>query len=114
VTVAQWLNGALEAEALLVRYGGEEFLVALPDYGLGPARRAAERLRRLVEASPVPPPDGKGAIAVTLSIGLTACGPRDGADGDIPRLIDRADRALFDAKAEGRNQVTVDRAAPAA
>ena len=115
VAVAHRLADNLRAVDLLARIGGEEFLIALPDSGLETARITAERLCRLVEAQPIALPDGAGTITVTLSIGLAICEPRDctahDTAPDILRLIDRADKALLDAKAEGRNQVTVSRPA---
>jgi len=110
VEVAARLRQNLRPGDLLARFGGEEFLVALPDTTLPDARRAAERLRQVVEARPVRLVSGT-AIRVTLSVGL-AVGATDGRKGEeVAGLLERADRALLAAKAEGRNQVTVSRSA---
>lgn len=88
---------------LVGRIGGEEFLVLLPDTSLGTARKAAERLRRVADADPIRLPSGE-QVHVTLSIGLCmGTGRESGAD----TLLDRADRALYAAKADGRNKITV-------
>ncbi len=82
------------------RYGGEEFLLVLPNTAADIALQRAEDIRALVGSSPVPC-DGE-AIAVTLSAGV-ATYPDDGASADA--VIRRADDALFAAKAAGRNCV---------
>lgn len=109
VEVAERLKSNLRAVDLLARIGGEEFLVALPDTTPAAARATAERLRRVIGERPVPLCKGEGSVAVTLSIGL-AIGP-DERGRRVEDLVNLADRALMDAKAEGRNQVTVGRSA---
>ena len=104
--VARRLAEALGDEDLLGRIGGEEFLVALPAATLGEARQTAELLRRTIEVAPVPLPGGV-EVAVTLSIGLCLSDGRE----PVEQTCERADRALYDAKAHGRNMVTVDRPA---
>ncbi len=111
VEVAARLSAQLRPADLLARIGGEEFLVGLPDTVLHDARAAAERLRRAVADKPVSLPHGRGAIPVTLSIGLALSEPGLAAPAPIEDLFDRADMALLSAKHEGRNQVTVDRSA---
>ncbi|MCB2115098.1 MAG: diguanylate cyclase [Rhodobacteraceae bacterium] len=103
VAVAERLKSNLRAVDLIARIGGEEFLVALPDITLEGAHATAERLRRTVGYRPVALPSGE-TTPITLSIGLTM----GGADASgIEEMIDRADRALLGAKADGRNQVTI-------
>lgn len=84
------------------RYGGEEFLVILPATELDDAARAAERLRRRIEANEFAC-DGEG-FTVTVSIGVTQH-DIDTAEG-LDDLVRRADEALGRAKAEGRNRVS--------
>jgi diguanylate cyclase (GGDEF)-like protein len=83
------------------RLGGEEFVLVLPDADAAHARAAGERLRAAIEALDLRPmvPDGR----VTTSVGLTLGRPGDG----ISDLLRRADRALYLAKARGRNRVEV-------
>lgn len=88
------------------RYGGEEFSVMLPGAQEDMARVIAERLRSSVAASPVK--TDKGEVNYTISIGI-ACAK--GKDVKIEELLDRADRALYLAKAQGRNRAIFDSAA---
>lgn len=84
------------------RYGGEEFLLVLPQMATAIAVERAEQLRCAMAAAPVP--YGASLIAVTVSFGV-ATFPRDGRTGD--ELIAAADSALYAAKAAGRNRVHV-------
>jgi diguanylate cyclase (GGDEF)-like protein len=85
------------------RYGGEEIAVLLPQTDLGGAFAAAERLRLAVEATGVVHA-GSPFGQVTVSIGVASFAPSD--DPAAPdRLLRSADRALYQAKAAGRNQV---------
>ncbi len=85
---------------LIGRYGGEEFVIALPDTNKSSAASVAERLRQSIENYRFKAYDE--VIRTTVSIGLAAY-PDDGSD--VPTLIDRADQALYKAKEEGRNRV---------
>ena len=96
--VARLVRGMLPPQALLGRYGGEEFLLVLPGHELEAARRLAERIRRAVEDSTAPEEP-----LVTLSIGVAA--RTAGSDIDPDELIEDADRALYRAKESGRNRV---------
>lgn len=86
------------------RLGGEEFATLMPDTGLEGAIAAAERLREAIEARPVVLPDGQ-AIPVTVSVGVAAL---RADDVKVDQIIGRADGALYDAKHNGRNQVSVE------
>lgn len=91
------------ADALVARYGGEELALLLPRHDLLAARRFAESLRQRVEAEAIPHPDSSVAPFLTVSIGV-AVSPRRGIAGP-EELIAAADRALYAAKAGGRNRV---------
>lgn len=92
-------NSGLRDVDVLGRYGGEEFLMILPDTGVVGARSAAERIRRLVESAAFQQlPEGR---KVTVTIGV-ACSRQD---EDTEGLIGRADAALYQGKAAGRNCV---------
>jgi diguanylate cyclase (GGDEF)-like protein len=81
------------------RYGGEEFAIIFPETGKDEGARLAERLRVLIETLP---PNAEVPRSVTASFGVSAF-PDDGRD--ISALIRAADRALYLAKANGRNRV---------
>lgn len=104
--VAQRIKDNLRSVDLVARFGGEEFLVAMPDTDLASARIAAERLRAVIEDTPVALPGSDGRVTVTLSIGVAIGGEPDEATENVERLVDCADKALLWAKSGGRNQVT--------
>jgi len=86
---------------LACRYGGEEFLVVMPETDLSAAALAAERLRRRIASDPFPIQRGKQAMEVTISVGIAAL-----AEGEDPAsVLKRADEALYRAKRDGRNRV---------
>ncbi|MDR3390689.1 MAG: sensor domain-containing diguanylate cyclase [Sulfuriferula sp.] len=89
------------------RYGGEEFLLVLPQMAKHNAIERAEQLRKTIAATPVD--YGTTQIAVTVSFGV-ATFPHDGGSGDA--LIAAADQALYAAKATGRNRVNASPATP--
>jgi diguanylate cyclase (GGDEF)-like protein len=99
-TVAEILTRNLRCQDKAGRFGGEEFLVVLPETGLRGAATSAERIRRDLERSIA----AKVGLerAVTASIGVASF-PVDGAEADD--LLDRADAALYRAKARGKNRV---------
>jgi len=92
---------------LACRYGGEEFVVIMPDTQLKDALRIAERLRLHVSGTPFRVAGLAEPLTVTISVGV-AC--TLGADDTQEALLKRADAAVYEAKAHGRNQV-VSRAA---
>jgi diguanylate cyclase (GGDEF)-like protein len=83
------------------RIGGEEFVAVLAGAGIEQAREVAERIRAAVAARPADGGDA-GPIAVTISIGLAVA---EAGDASQHALLARADAALYQAKAEGRNRV---------
>lgn len=85
------------------RYGGEEFLIILPETDLAGARTAAERIRSLVAEQQVVHPETEQAVSVTISIGVAATWEGCSLDS----LLRHADVALYRAKQEGRNRVEV-------
>ncbi|WPZ36114.1 diguanylate cyclase [Thalassobaculum sp. OXR-137] len=91
------------------RYGGEEFLLCLPDTGPEEARRVLDRVRARIAKEEFATEDGR-TVALTVSFGVTLLNPRR----PIPELVERADKALYTAKEQGRNRVEVWRAEKAA
>ena len=98
-----FLSHARRAGDLAARYGGEEFVFVVADTDREAALQIAEELRSACEALAIPHPASPTAPVVTLSLGVAACHPRDGASVDA--LIQQADEALYRAKREGRNRV---------
>ena len=84
----------------MYRYGGEEFLVCLPQTELEGAKSLSERLRAGVEVLKIEIGKGKH-INVTGSFGVSLIN----ADDDIEAAIERADEAMYQAKKSGRNRV---------
>jgi two-component system cell cycle response regulator len=92
---------------LACRYGGEEFVVAMPDTDMAFACNIAERLRQSIETTPVKISRDPGALNITISIGIARC---EGEGDTAERLLHRADQALYRAKRTGRNKVVADAA----
>jgi diguanylate cyclase (GGDEF)-like protein len=84
------------------RYGGEEFLLLLPEQSLSGGSVPAERVRRAVEDLSITHPSSPSG-RVTISVGLAAFEPGDSLTAQD--MLNRADAALYKAKAEGRNRV---------
>lgn len=96
------LASNVRAIDLPCRYGGEEFVVVMPDTRLEDAERIAERIRLHVAGSPFRVMGGSELLTVTISIGVAATL----GEGDKPEaLLKRADEAVYEAKASGRNKV---------
>jgi diguanylate cyclase (GGDEF)-like protein len=89
----------------LARYGGEEFVLVLPETDAQSACRLAERCRELIEQSRMPHEKSKAAPVLTVSLGVGAVVP-DMASEPLS-LIDAVDRALYQAKTQGRNRVAM-------
>lgn len=108
--VAGRLRAAARSGDVVARYGGEEFALLAPGVGREELRAFGERLRAAVSADPVPVADGVW-LTVTVSVGAAAS-PRPTAD--LTDLVDLADRALYAAKAAGRDRVVVANGDPGA
>jgi two-component system cell cycle response regulator len=92
---------------LACRYGGEEFVIIMPETDMAVAAMVAERLRRRIAAEPFAIAQGSRQIPVTISIGIAGL---RGKDDTAPALLKRADQALYRAKRDGRNRVVPDAA----
>jgi diguanylate cyclase (GGDEF)-like protein len=101
--VGQTLRRTLRASDLRCRWGGEEFLVAIPDTDLDRAQIVANGLLRNIATTTVPTP--QGPVSTTTSIGLTMTRP---GEVDVEAIIHRADVALYRAKHAGRACVRVE------
>lgn len=97
IHVARILSASVREADFVSRYGGEEFLVLLPDTPVDGAHQVAEKLRAAVAAAPHPV-----AGRITISIGLAAAAA---SAGDLEAVVARADAALYAAKRAGRNRL---------
>jgi len=102
--VARRIKDNLRAVDMVARIGGEEFLVVMPDTNLEQARQAAKRLCDAISQTRVARPNSSSDIAASLSIGVSMGGLPNQAQS-VNQLIEFADRALYSAKTDGRNQV---------
>lgn len=99
----------VRTQDVVARYGGEEFVILLPGTDLARTLAVAERVQGAVATLAIPhPARPDGEDVATVSIGIATAWPGVLADA-APELIQRADRALYDAKRQGRNRIVVDR-----
>jgi diguanylate cyclase (GGDEF)-like protein len=98
--LAEMAEQSIRSTDLLGRYGGEEFIMILPETGLDEARAVAERMRQRVEGHTFV--FDQQAIQITISIGISSW---TNPDIELDDLISRADRSLYAAKDAGRNRV---------
>ena len=98
--VAEKIAAALRPTDIAARFGGEEFIVLVPDISLDAAEEMAERIRLRIASEPLH--EIALNLFVTASIGVAVV---EESDQDVEALIGRADLALYSAKAQGRNAV---------
>jgi two-component system cell cycle response regulator len=92
---------------LACRYGGEEFVIVMPETDIGVATMVAERLRRRIATEPFAIQQEMRLLDVTISIGIAT---RQEAGDTAATILKRADQALYRAKRDGRNRVVPDAA----
>ncbi len=85
------------------RFGGEEFIILLPETGIHEALQIAERLRHAIETISIATPKGRATITISLGVSFFVSGKPVSLD----HLVDFADKALYQAKENGRNRVAV-------
>jgi len=103
VAVARLLTESMRSIDLGARFGGEEFVLLMPETHVEVAVQAAERLRERVSQLRIQAEDG-AQVALTISVGVAAADPL-GAQDTPSSLLVRADKALYRAKKDGRNRV---------
>lgn len=97
-------RSSMRASDRIGRFGGEEFIMVLPETGQGEAVLIAERIRRQAEDTVIAAPFEARHAAVTVSIGVATA-----MEGDtVPSIVKRADLAMYRAKNAGRNSVATD------
>jgi diguanylate cyclase (GGDEF)-like protein len=97
------LTKALRSSDIIARFGGEEFIVLVREMDANGIITIAQNLRRAIEALPIEHQEQR--LSITISIGGAMA---HAADRDIQDVIERADGALYKAKAAGRNRVVID------
>ena len=96
------IRATVRGADLACRFGGEEFVLVMPDTPAEVAATVAERLRGMIEARPFQLRSGETPLMLTASMGIATVGPGI----DTPQqLLKQADRALYEAKNSGRNRV---------
>lgn len=90
---------------IVARFGGEEFVVLLPDTGLSGVQTVVDEIRENVRKLMVPHPSSDTSSQVTLSLGVVHTRPRPGIK--VTEVLDVADRALYEAKTLGRNRAVI-------
>jgi diguanylate cyclase (GGDEF)-like protein len=98
-TLIQTITRSIRESDILFRWGGEEFLIILPECNLHKASEIAENIRRIVESQNIVFA-GK-SLSITISMGVAIMLENDTAED----LVNRADKALYNAKGKGRNRV---------
>jgi diguanylate cyclase (GGDEF)-like protein len=101
--VARACRRVIREGDVLVRYGGEEFLVLLPGAGADDVAQIGERVRRAISETSVA--EGEQRVAVTVSLGGTTY--RDSGTSSPEQMLAEVDAALYEAKAAGRDRLLV-------
>jgi two-component system chemotaxis response regulator CheY len=107
--VAQTIAAQCRAGDSAYRYGGEEFLLLLPEQSQVAATIALNRVRQAVQALGIPHAGNPSLAVLTLSGGIAVMQPGSAQSADA--LLTQADGALYDAKARGRNRIVIHEAA---
>ncbi|MGB3864534.1 MAG: GGDEF domain-containing protein [Xanthobacteraceae bacterium] len=100
---ADLIRATFHDDNFIARIGGEEFIVLLPGKDIREAGRLAERLRRTMEAEPVVFQDRSIRLTASFGVSHGAADPQS-----FPRLLEKADKCLYRAKAAGRNRVEIE------
>jgi diguanylate cyclase (GGDEF)-like protein len=101
VAVADRMRGAVRAQDQVARWGGEEFVLLLPETDLDGARDVAEKVRHAIADTPIA--HGDDRISIRITAGVCAFKP----DESLDRVLGRADRALLEGKRAGKDRVVV-------
>ena len=103
VGFARKTRGLIRASDWFARFGGEEFVIVLPETPLGVAAGVAEKVRRELEAAPFVLASGEQHVTASFGVAALTLGSDENSDV----VLGRADKALYRSKQEGRNRITV-------
>ena len=101
--IANRCRSILRSSDIMGRYGGEEFLILLPETNVQQAQKIANRMRLLIMDRPIV--TDRGDISVTVSMGISSM--EGDCDSRLEWVVDQADQALLLAKESGRNKVMI-------
>jgi diguanylate cyclase (GGDEF)-like protein len=104
--VARAIGSGLRKADRIYRYGGDEFLVILPEQFPGHASKPMDRARKAVEVLDIAHAPGRPHPSLTLSIGLAATSSK--TERSVEDAIERADHAMYRAKAAGGNRLAIE------
>lgn len=111
VETARRFRAAVRPTDMISRIGGEEFLIAMPATNVATARGIADRLCNAIGDTAFMIPGAEAPVPITISLGLTSGAPSMQMNRrnleSAEALIDRADKALYGAKLQGRNRVSL-------
>jgi len=100
--IAAVVGRSIRASDVLCRFGGDEFLILMPETGADEALALAERLRQKISEMIIVTPAEQ--LLLTVSVGVAVS--RDGESDCLEKMVGRADAAMYESKAGGRNKVT--------
>ena len=103
ISLCEYVKNKIRATDIFSRYGGEEFVIILPETSLEGALFFVERLRKSIEDHPF----GIGGLSIGLTISIGLATLVHNQDQSIENLIDKADQALYQAKQAGKDQVAI-------
>ncbi len=101
--IARRITDSVRPSDFLVRMGGEEFAIVMPEATLANAEKIAERVRNSIKDTPFALPGSETSLPVTISVGVAEAEPW--IEEDYKKVFERADSGLCNAKATGRNKV---------
>lgn len=104
--VVALIGNTIASKGKLYRYGGDEFVVVLPNFDASEAQATAERIRKGIDET-----NPGGEVKVTSSIGIACSSDPETKSGE--QLIKAADDAMYSSKSEGKNRITVSEGSPA-
>jgi diguanylate cyclase (GGDEF)-like protein len=102
VMLAKTLKQQLRSVDLCCRYGGEEFVLCLPDTHIEGAREVAERIRVAISLQSIPSNDAR-TLSISISLGVAG----NQQNQSVEDILKQADMALYKAKGNGRNQTCI-------
>jgi diguanylate cyclase (GGDEF)-like protein len=103
--VAEWCRSNLRATDIIGRYGGEEFVILLPETDRKQVRMVAENMREKLEQTLIV--TDSQSLQITVSLGIATMAASTSDQYELDELLNRADHALLFAKKQGRNRVVV-------